>query len=100
MSDTKYTLRVTGEFKQDLKRCKKRGMHMDELWAVIDKLLHGETLEPKYKAHLLTGDRRGQWECHIEPDWLLIWEQNDTELILIMINTGTHSDLFSKKYRR
>ena len=53
-----------------------------------------------YRPHKLTGDRRGQWECHIEPDWLLIWEQYDDELVLIMINTGSHSDLFSKKYRR
>ena len=100
MSATKYALRITGEFKQDLKRCKKRGLPMDELWAVIGRLLNGETLEPKYRVHLLSGDRRGQWECHIEPDWLLIWEQYETELILLMINTGSHSDLFTKKYRR
>ncbi len=95
-----YKLKVTGEFKQDLKRCRKRGLLLDELWEVIDKLLNGETLEDKYRVHLLHGDRKGQWECHIQPNWLLIWEQNDQELILIMLNTGTHSDLFSKKYRK
>ncbi|MBR2360016.1 MAG: type II toxin-antitoxin system YafQ family toxin [Bacteroidaceae bacterium] len=97
---TKYELRVTGEFKQNLKLCQKRGLPMNELWEVIDKLLHGETLDSKYRAHILSGDRKGQWECHIRPDWLLVWEQNERELILIMLNTGTHSDLFSKKYRK
>lgn len=97
---TKYELRVTGEFKQNLKRCKRRGLPMDELWAVVGKLLNGETLEEKYHAHLLTGDRKGQWECHIQPNWLLIWEQHDAELILIMLNTGTHSDLSGKKNKK
>ena len=46
------------------------------------------------------GDRKGQWECHVQPDWLLIWEQHDAELVLIMVNTGTHSDLFTKKYKK
>ena len=58
---TKYELRITGEFKQNLKRCKRRGLPMGELWTVVGKLLNGETLEEKYHAHLLTGDRRGQW---------------------------------------
>lgn len=97
--NTKYQLQTTGQFKQDLKRCKKRGLPLNELWDVVGKLLQGEPLEEKYRAHVLTGDRRGQWECHIQPDWLLIWEQHDNELILVMLNTGTHSDLFSKKYR-
>jgi len=96
----KYRLKVTGEFKQDLKRCKKRGLVLDELWDVVERLLNGETLEDKYRVHLLHGDRKGQWECHIQPDWLLIWEQHDQELVLVMLNTGTHSDLFSKKYKK
>lgn len=97
---TKYELHITGEFKQNLKLCKRRGLPMDELWSVIGKLLDGETLEEKYHAHVLTGNRKGQWECHIQPDWLLIWEQHDHELILVMINTDTHSDLFGKKKRK
>ena len=97
---TKYRLQTTGEFKQDLKRCKKRGLSLDELWIVVAKLLDGETLPEKYRVHQLHGNRRGQWECHIQPDWLLIWEQHDQELILIMLNTGTHSDLFGKKYKK
>ena len=97
---TKYQLKMTGRFKQDVKRCMKRQLPMDELWKVIGKLLNGETLESKYRAHILTGDRRGQWECHIQPDWLLIWEQHEKELVLVMVNTGSHSDLFSKQYRK
>ena len=96
----KYKLKVTGEFKQDLKRCQKRGLVLDELWSVIDKLLNGETLDDRYRVHLLHGNRKGQWECHIQPDWLLIWEQHEQELVLVMLNTGTHSDLFSKKYKK
>ena len=97
---TKYKLKLTGRFKQNVKTCRKRGLPMDELWTVIGKLLNGEPLEEKYHAHVLHGDRQGQWECHIQPDWLLIWEQHDTELVLVMLNTGTHSDLFSKKYKK
>ncbi len=98
--NTKYELRITGEFKQNLKLCKRRGLPMNELWGVIGRLLNGETLEERYRVHLLTGDRRGQWECHIKPDWLLIWEQHDKELVLVMLNTGSHSDLFGKKQKK
>ena len=54
-------------------------------------------LPDSYRPHLLHGKRDGQWECHIEPDWLLIWEQYEEELLMLMINTGSHSDLFGKK---
>ena len=97
---TKYELVLTGQFKQDVKLCKRRGLPLDELWFVVRRLLNGETLEERYRAHVLKGDRKGQWECHIQPDWLLIWEQHDQELILVMLNTGSHSDLFSKKHKK
>ena len=96
----KYRLQVTGEFKQDVKRCKKRGLPLEELWTVVGRLLNGETLEEKYRAHILHGDRKGQWECHIQPNWLLVWEQHDNELILVMLNTGSHSDIFGKTYKK
>lgn len=51
-------------------------------------------LPPEYKPHKLSGKHTGCWECHIKPDWLLIWQQNDTVLTLLFLNTGTHSDLF------
>ena len=69
---------------------------MDELWTVVRTLLRGEPLHPKYKAHILTGDHKGEWECHIQPNWLLVWEQHDEELVLLMLNTGTHADIFGK----
>ena len=73
---------------------------MDELREAMKLLERDGSLPAEYRPHKLHGDRKGQWECHIQPDWLLIWEQHDTELILIMLNTGTHSDLFSKKYKK
>lgn len=82
---TKYKLRITGECKQNMKLCKRRGLPMDELWTVVGKLLNGEQLEKKYQAHVLTGDRKGQWESHIHPDWLLIWEIRNQELVLVLL---------------
>ena len=93
---TLYELHITGECKQNLKLCKKRGLPMGKLWEVVCKLLQGETLEAKYRTHQLIGNRKNQWECHILPDWLLIWEQHDRELVLVLVNSGTHSDLFKK----
>lgn len=90
----KYTLSYTNAFLRDLKRCKKRGLDENKLWAVVGRLSNGEPLDPRYRAHKLSGNRSGQWECHIEPDWLLVWEQNDKELKLLLLNTGTHSDFF------
>lgn len=71
---------------------KKRGKSFDDFKGVIQKLAKGEVLEERYRDHKLTGDYVGTRECHIEPDWLLIYEINEEELILI--RTGTHSDLF------
>lgn len=87
------------KFKRDVKRCKKRGLPLDELWDVIRTLLRGESLAPKYKAHTLTGNHKDEFECHIQPDWLLVWEQHDDELVLLMLTTGTHSDIYGKNRR-
>ena len=57
------------------------------------------TLPSEYKPHILHGNHEGEWEAHVESDWLLIWEQNDMELTLLMLTTGTHSDLFGKTKR-
>lgn len=69
------------------------------MWKVLNLLMENGALPQEYKAHKLRGDRIGECECHIEPDWLLIWTQNDNELTLLMLNTGSHSDLFGKKKR-
>ncbi len=51
-------------------------------------------LPEEYRPHKLVGKYSGKWECHIEPDWLLVWDKNDSELILLLLDTGTHSDIF------
>ena len=89
-----YSLKTSNSFLHDLKTCKKRGYDMDRLWRVIGKLQNGEQLPLSCRVHKLSGSHDGEYECHIGPDWLLIWEQNDTELTLLMLSTGTHSDLF------
>ena len=83
-----------------MKICQRRGYDMNLLRTVINILSTKGKLPEKYLPHILHGDRKGQWECHILPNWLLIWEQHDKELILVMLNTGTHSDLFDKKYKK
>lgn len=89
-----YRLFTTHTFDKDVKRCKKRGLPMEELRTVVRQLIENGCVDDKYKPHVLTGNRKDQWECHIKPDWLLIWKQDNKELTLLMINTGTHSDLF------
>ncbi len=91
-----YTLSTTRQFEKDLKRCIKHGFPMEELRAVLSALVADGKVAAKYKPHKLSGNHAGEWECHIKPDWLLIWEQNDTQLTLLMLNTGTHSDIFGK----
>ena len=83
----------TNQFKKDAKRLQKRGHPLESLKQVVEQLLRGEELAPRYRDHALIGQYKGTRECHITPDWLLIYEVTDTELILI--RTGTHSDLFT-----
>ena len=84
---------VTNQFKKDLKRVKKRGKNIDKLEVIVNCLQAGNNLEIRYRNHQLTGNWSSYWECHIEPDWLLIYQRNSTELILI--RTGSHSDIFN-----
>ena len=91
---SQYKVSTTNTFLKGVKRCTKRGYDMALLREVITLLAESGSLLPKYKSHKLTGNFAGAWECHILPDWLLIWEQDDTELVLLFTNTGTHSDLF------
>ena len=89
-----YTLKTTNQFEKDLKRCIKRGFPINKLKEVVTLLVNNGTLPSVYKPHKLVGNRKDEWECHIQPNWLLIWQQNDDELTLLLMNTGTHSDLF------
>lgn len=89
-----YLLRPSSRFQKDLKRLQKRGYDLDLLSAVIKKLATGEPLPPKNRDHPLVGDYSGCRECHIAPDWLLVYEIDGDALILYLTRTGTHSDLF------
>ena len=90
----KYEIRATNQFKKDIKLSKKQGKDVEKLFSVIEKLACGEPLDEKYRDHALTGDYKGCRECHIEPDWLLVYKVCKDMLILRLIRTGTHSDLF------
>jgi mRNA interferase YafQ len=81
-------------FRKDLKRAHRRDRDLRKLEAIIKKLQAGETLPPSNRAHPLKGDWKGYWDCHIEPDWLLIYKLTHEELRLA--RTGTHSDLFAR----
>lgn len=89
-----FQIEYTNRFKKSLKKCAKRGLDIEKLREAINLLATDGCLPKIYKAHKLTGNYSGKWECHIEPDWLLIWEQNDEILRLLMIETGSHSDIF------
>ncbi|MDZ4149369.1 MAG: type II toxin-antitoxin system YafQ family toxin [Flavobacteriaceae bacterium] len=89
-----YQLEQVNGFKKDLKLAIKRGLNMKLLDKVITTLVTDGKLPPKYKPHTLKGNYAGLWECHIQPDWLLVWEQNETIKLITLIRTGTHSDLF------
>ena len=82
----------TSQFKRDVKRMQKRGRDLDELGTLLRALIQGEVLPDKHRDHLLVGQHKGTRECHVQPDWLLLYEVSDTELTLI--RTGTHADLF------
>lgn len=90
----KYTVRYSNLFKKSFKKCLKRGCKQDDFRTVLSILAECGSLPPEYRPHKLKGKYKECWECHINPDWLLVWEQYDTELILILVDTGTHSDLF------
>ncbi len=90
----KYEIVPSNQFRKDLKLAAKRGYDLNKIKNVIEKLANGEILEAKYRDHLLTGNYGGYRECHIEPDWLLVYQIDGGQLILLLARTGTHSDLF------
>ena len=93
---TKYEIKYTTQFKKDYKLAKRRNMKLQILKDVVTKLANGEQLETKYRDHALSGDWIGHRECHLLPDWLLIYRIEDDVLVLTLTRTGTHSDLFNK----
>ena len=89
-----YQVLITKTFRKDTERCRKRGYNMELLKDAIRLLEQNGVLPANYRPHKLSGNYEGCWECHLKGDWLLIWEQNDSELTLLFTGTGTHADLF------
>lgn len=92
----KYELEYGGKFLKDLKLAKRRGLNLKDLTDVIDMLQEGKILPSKYRDHLLTGNYKGFRECHINPDWLLIYKKKEAIKVVSLYRTGSHSDLFKK----
>ncbi len=90
----RYEIKFTTQFKKDLKLAKRQGKNIDKLFNVIEELANGNPLDAKYRDHDLSGNYKGCRECHIEPDWLLIYEIFDDVLVLMLYRAGSHSELF------
>lgn len=91
----KYTIVTMARYRKGYKRAAKRGLNTDELDKVVRKLSYGEKLDAKYRDHILVGSYKGYHECHIQPDWLLIYKIQDDVLVLTLVDTGSHADLFN-----
>jgi mRNA interferase YafQ len=90
----KLTVFPSNQFKKDYKRLTKQGKDLTKIMAVIEKLANKEKLDDKYRDHALTGNYTGCRECHVAPDWLLIYMVDNNELILVLTRTGSHAELF------
>lgn len=93
-----YQIKYTKEFKKSIKKLTNQGKNIDKLLNIVDKLSKGIPLEIKYRDHALYNDNRFQncRDCHIEPDWVLIYKYLDENLILLLVNTGSHSEVLEK----
>ena len=89
-----YQIDYSNRFDKDLKRCMKRGLNLKLIKDAIDLLAENGKLPQQYRPHKLANQKQEIWECHIQPDWLMTWEQNDNQLTLLFLQTGTHADLF------
>jgi len=94
LEETIYQIQITNRFKKSLNLSYYRNLDLKLLKEVIHTLAKGEKLDAKYYAHTLRGCETIVWECHVKPNWLLLWQQIDDDLILILLDTGSHSDLF------
>ncbi|MCM1048036.1 MAG: type II toxin-antitoxin system YafQ family toxin [Clostridiales bacterium] len=92
----KYKIKMSAHFKRDLKLARKQGKNIDKLNEVVNIIARGEKLDIKYRDHGLGGYYEGYRECHIEPDWLLVYKLEDDVLILLLYRISTHSELFNK----
>jgi mRNA interferase YafQ len=97
MENTVYQVKMVNQFKKSIDLSYSRGFSLQLLYNVIEMLAQDQKLPEKYKAHELKGDRKGMLECHIKPDWVLMWSEHKKELILILLDTATHSDFMGKR---
>lgn len=89
-----YRLKYPSQFKKSLKKYYKRGLDINKLVSALGILQRDGILPAIYRPHALIGNFRGCMECHIAPDWLLVWKQDDEELVLLLVDIGSHSDVF------
>lgn len=90
-----YKIKYSKEFKKSLKKVMKQGKNIDKLLNIVEMLSHKKQLYSKYKDHALYNDKRFK-DCHIEPDWVLIYKYIENEIVLLLVNTGSHSDVLDK----
>ena len=92
----KYNIDMTSNFKKQFKIVKKQNKDINKFIYVLEKLANGEKLEAKYKDHQLVNDKyyKNCRECHIEPDWLLVYQYQEEKLVLLLVNIGSHSNIF------
>ncbi len=91
---TKYEVKFTSQFKRDLKKAQKQHKDLDKLFAVIEVLADGLALDSSYKDHELTGNYKGVRECHVEPDWVLLYELQNQIMVLLVYRIGGHGTVF------
>ena len=93
---TKYEIKYANTFRKSLKKAIKQGKDINKLLFIVNKLANEEVLEPQYRNHNLINDKyyKNCGECHIENDWLLIYQYSERDLILLLVDTGSHSNLF------
>lgn len=96
LNKTKYWIEYTNSFKKSYRKCKKQGKDLKKLQHVVNKLANGLELKERYQNHILSNSKQYKncGECHIEPDWLLVYKYLEDELILLLVSTGSHSELF------
>ncbi len=89
-----YSINTSNKFEKDFVKCVKRSYNLGLFNEALEILEVSGRLPKKYKPHMLSGNLKGYWECHLKPDWLLLWRQNDETRVIELARTGTHSDLF------
>lgn len=97
LKGTKYGVVTSNKFNKQLKKAKKQGKDIEKLRIIVKKLVNGETLEAKYKDYALNDTKyyRNCRECHVEPDWLLVYKYDNDKIILYLVEIGSHADLFN-----